>query len=804
MAPSNTTGRVLVIEDTESDFLLLQAHLKARGWAAPCHRVSSQEELQAALLQSDWQLVLADYRLPGLSFDAMLRQVHDRLPELPVILVSGTVGEEAAVDLLRSGVADFVLKDRLARLVPAMERSLAEVQRRRDAAAAARAQAESEAWSHALLQTLADGLFVAQDGQLVFVNPALAQTLDCSPGALSGLHLDDLVVPEHRSLWQAQVQHWMQLQASDEAPPRLELQLRLNDDAPARWVEIAAARFRFRERAALLGVVRDVDERHRHLAELMQYRQHLESLVVERTRKAEEASRVKGAFLANMSHEIRTPLQTVLGLTGLLQREPLAPPQARRTAQIDAAARHLLQVLDSILDLSKIEADQLKLDIQDFELGALLEQVRALVAEQALAKGLVLRVDAPDTPLWLRGDPTRLRQALLNYAANAVKFTETGGVRLRAAPLDDTVQPMVLRFEVQDSGPGIAAPELPRLFDAFEQADSSTTRRHGGTGLGLAITRRLAQLMGGEAGARSQPGQGSVFWFTARLERGRPLSDAEQHDEPDAAAVEAQLRERHAGSRVLLAEDHPVNREVAVALLNSVGLQVDCAQNGHEALALAAQRHYELVLMDMQMPGLDGLAATRALRALPQGSSLPILALTANAFADDREACRAAGMDGFIAKPVRPARLFSQLLQWLDAADAGRSVHPGPGLPPAGSTPPVPDAAPAAPDADFGRALQRLRGDQAAMDRIRRVFARTHAGDAARLRELLADDLHSDLAALLHTLKSSAAAVGGQAVATEAGDLELALRSGLALPRLAPRVRALADKLDELLAVVRA
>ncbi|EHR72763.1 PAS domain S-box [Burkholderiales bacterium JOSHI_001] len=803
MTPSAATGRVLVVEDTESDFLLLQAHLRSRGWAAPCHRVSNADELQAALQQTDWQVVLADYRLPGLSFEAMLQQVHDKLPDLPVILVSGTVGEESAVDLLRSGVADFVLKDRLARLVPAIERSLAELQRRRDAAAAARAQAESEAWSHALLQTLADGLFVAQDGQLVFVNPALAQTLDCSPGELGGRHLDSLVVPEHRALWSSQVQHWMQLQASDEASPRLEVQLRLHDDAPARWVEIAAARFRFRDRAALLGVVRDVDERHRHLAELLQYRQHLETLVVERTRKAEEASRVKSAFLANMSHEIRTPLQTVLGLTGLMQREPLAPPQARRMTQIDAAARHLLQVLDSILDLSKIEADQLKLELQDFELGALLEQVRALVAEQARAKGLVLRVEALDTALWLRGDPTRLRQALLNYASNAVKFTEAGGVRLRAVPLDETLQPMVLRFEVQDTGPGIPSQDLPRLFDAFEQADSSTTRRHGGTGLGLAITRRLAQLMGGEAGARSQPGQGSVFWFTARLERGRPLSDAEQNDEPDAAAVEAQLRQRHAGARVLLAEDHAVNREVAVALLNSVGLQVDCAHNGHEALALAAQRPYELVLMDMQMPGLDGLAATRALRELPNGPGLPILALTANAFADDREACRAAGMDGFIAKPVRPARLFSQLLHWLDAADASRSVHAPQGTPLPDPAPPPVDIA-AAPDTDFSRALQRLRGDQAAMDRIRRVFARTHAGDALRLRELLAQDRGPELAELLHTLKSSAAAVGGQAVATEAGDLERALKSGLALPRLAPRMQALADKLDELLAVVRA
>jgi two-component system sensor histidine kinase/response regulator len=248
---------------------------------------------------------------------------------------------------------------------------------------------------------------------------------------------------------------------------------------------------------------------------------------------------------------------------------------------------------------------------------------------------------------------------------------------------------------------------------------------------------------------------------------------------------------------VLLAEDNAINREVTVALLDSVGLQVDCAHNGQEALALAARRPPDLVLMDMQMPGLDGLAATRALRALPHGPGLPILALTANALAEDREACRAAGMDDFIAKPVRPARLFAQLLQWLDAADARRSVHPV-----AASSPPLNTAQ--APDLDFSRALQRLRGDQSAMDRVRRVFARAHADDPRRLRVLLADQQEGELTALLHILKSSAAAVGGQAVATEADDLERALRSGLALPRLAPRVQALADKLEELLAVVQA
>jgi PAS domain S-box-containing protein len=426
----------------------------------------------------------------------------------------------------------------------------------------------------------------------------------------------------------------------------------------------------------LLGCHVDITERKRNEEELKGHRHHLEELVAQRTlelqasrAQAEAANHAKSAFLANMSHEIRTPMNAIMGLSALLRRASPTPEQAERLDKIAAASQHLMGIINDVLDLSKIEAGRLELEHADFELSAVLDHVISIVGEAARAKGLALAVDAGAVPRWLRGDATRLRQALLNYAGNAVKFTEHGSIALRAHLLEQSGEELLLRFEVQDSGPGVAPERLARLFQDFEQGDTSTTRQHGGTGLGLAITRRLARLMGGEAGAQSIPGVGSTFWFTARLKRGQTTAAATRADAAREAAgandAEVRLRQTHTGARVLLAEDNLVNRELAMAWLQDLGLVVDAANDGLEALEMARSQHYDLVLMDMQMPGMDGLEATRAIRLLPGWQAVPILALTANAFDESHQACVAAGMNDLVAKPVALPALHAALEKWL-------------------------------------------------------------------------------------------------------------------------------------------
>jgi two-component system, sensor histidine kinase and response regulator len=381
--------------------------------------------------------------------------------------------------------------------------------------------------------------------------------------------------------------------------------------------------------------------------------------------RAEAGSRAKSMFLSNMSHEIRTPMNAIIGLTHLLRGDIVEPAQSERLGKVADAADHLLRIINDILDLAKIESSQLRLEATDFSLEDVLARATSLVADEARAKGLELVMAAEPVPDRLHGDPTRLVQALLNLLGNAIKFTDRGRVTLSVALLSSEPPQVMLRFEVRDTGIGIEPAQLETLFTPFQQADNSTTRRFGGTGLGLAITKRIAEVMGGVAGADSTPGVGSRFWFTARLTAAAPVAAA-----PAQAAPQAAAQPRWPRARVLLAEDNRVNRELAVELLRTAAIVPDVAVDGVEAVRMARTNAYDLVLMDVQMPGLDGLQATRELRRSARVPDVPIIALTASAFAEDREACLAAGMNDHIAKPIDPLVLYRALQRWMPVPPA--------------------------------------------------------------------------------------------------------------------------------------
>jgi two-component system sensor histidine kinase/response regulator len=497
-------------------------------------------------------------------------------------------------------------------------------------------------------------------------------------------------------------------------------------------------------------------------------------------READSANRAKSEFLANMSHEIRTPMNAILGLTHLgLDATP--EKQREYLAKINGSAELLLNILNDILDFSKIEAGKISLENVDFDLHEVMDRLSSAVGAQAREKHLDFIIQiAPETPRFLRGDPLRLGQIFMNLANNAVKFTGRGSVTVNVTALAQGSDKVMLRYSVSDTGIGLTPEQRERLFGAFSQADASTTRKFGGTGLGLAISKRLAELMGGEISVESEYGKGSKFHFSAPFSQGEACPDATPSEVNTRRTVTESERARWRGARILVAEDNPLNQQVIQEFLAKVGLDVVIAENGLEAVETAWRQSFDMVLMDIQMPVMDGLQATRKLREIPRFAGTPIIALTANVFRADIERCIAAGMNDHVSKPIKVDELFSKLGKWLANPVLKPSDNASSAL--SAQTAPIIDSRPkpqiSLPGLDIDTALDRLGGDEAVFKRIANLFHQTEAESASRIRAALAEGDAELCQRLAHTLKSTAGSVGANRLQAAARAIEDTIRTG--------------------------
>ncbi|GAB4500372.1 MAG: hypothetical protein OHK0052_16720 [Anaerolineales bacterium] len=661
--------RVLILEDQPADRELALYELRRAGFQVNAWSVEREDEYLQCLQNETIDVILADYTLPQFNALRALQLMQQQRLNIPFIVVSGTISEEVAVQCIKLGASDYLLKDRLTRLGPAIHHAL---EQKRLSEEKHQADTLLNLLSSAVQQST-EGIAVADlEGNLIFVNNAFAQMHGYRPQELTQTPLSRLHVPEELNrLTQAYRDILLVGELSFEL-----WHLRRDSSRFPGLHQISLLRDEHATPIGMIIALRDITERKQAEAALEFERALLARRVEERTAELRQAnvelaraSRLKDEFLANMSHELRTPLNAILGMSEALLEEvygTLTERQRRSLERIQESGRHLLELINDILDISKIEAGKLTLDINTISIDAVCQSSLQLVRQIALKKQLQIHYQPDPQAQMMQADQRRLKQVLVNLLSNAVKFTPEGGsvgLKVVLRPENEAID-----FTVWDTGIGIAPEDLPRLFQPFIQLDSSLSRHHAGTGLGLALVRRLVDMQGGGVLVASQPGQGSRFTVSLPWREG--FADFQPRPDQQPDTIQPIPQPLTGEKTILLAEDNDQNVATLCDYLEAKGYKMLVARAGNQALEMAQTHLPHLILMDVQMPGMDGIETTRQLREIPETAKIPVIIITALAMPGDRDRCLKAGANDYISKPIHLKMLLNRIEFYLYESSA--------------------------------------------------------------------------------------------------------------------------------------
>ena len=718
--------QVLIVEDSPTEALLARLVLEHEGYQVSL--ASDGKEGLAVAVEEQPDLIILDTILPRMSgYEAYQRlRVDPKTADIPVLML---LTESEPTDVPRRlgrGLDTYIAKPYAPSLL------LAGVEEATNNATQAEEEHQEEHGFQEIAHTLGIGWVVLQGGHIVSANQAAERLFGCDRKELAGQPFADYL-QDDRSLFSDMISH-----AGASGERQGKFKVRIDGEGETRWWRISAAPITYEDQAAVQLACLDVTDRIQAEEEIKRYSEELQRA----RQKVEEAKRARGDFLANMSHELRTPLYGFMGTIDLVLDTDLTPEQHDYLNTAKTSADALLAIVSDILEFTEIEAGQLSLEERRFDLWTTVEQTAEMIAQHAQEKGLEFSYGvAPDVPRALAGDPKRLRQVLSNLVSNAVKFTERGKVALWVEVEADRGEEVELHCLVRDTGIGIPEDKQQAIFEAFQQADASATRQYGGIGLRLDISRRLVRLMGGRLWVESEMGKGSTFHFTITLRC------PEEGLQPPAQITHPAVEKTKPRLHILLAEDSPTNQLIAVANLKKAGHTVHVADNGLKAVRALEQEAFDLVLMDVAMPEMDGLEATQVIREREQGSGahIPIIAMTAFATKEYRDKCAAAGMDDYVTKPVNPKELQRAIEQFLKEPDLGDS-----GKPPS-SEPPV----------QLAEALEVVGGDVDLLGDVVEMSLEECPEQMDGLRDELARQDAAGVESKAHRLKGVLGNVGG-------------------------------------------